>query len=89
MQAALTAAAPMDRQIQAQIDLLDRPARRDYRRLPDARAERSAPLPTTWNKLPRADKSGKASELKDLNEAKAETYSVDWPDGQRRAVSGR
>jgi len=29
---------------------------------------------------PASDKSGKASELKDLNEAKAETYSVDWPD---------
>ena len=71
--------APMDHQIQAADRFARSPARRDDRLLPGRRAARSAPSPISWNKSTRTTRARKDSKLKELNEAKAETYDVDWP----------
>ena len=76
-----TAAAPMDRQIQAQIDLLDRQRAAMTDRFQTSRGKVGA-LTYQLEQIPESDKSAKASKLKDLNAAKAETYSVDWPDAK-------
>lgn len=81
VQTALTAAAPMDRQIQAQIDLLDAQRAAITDAFQTSRGKVGA-ITYDLEQTPESDKSGKASELKDLNEAKAETYSVDWPDAK-------
>jgi cytochrome c551/c552 len=79
VQAALAAAAPMDRQIQTQIDMLDAQRAAITDAFQTSRGKVGA-ITYDLEQTPESDKSGKASELKDLNEAKAETYNVDWPD---------
>src|SRR5579862_8765833 len=78
IQTAMTAAAPMDRQLQAQIDLLDaqRAAITD-----GFQTSRGLVGAVTYDleQTPEKDKSGRESELKDLNAAKATTYTVNWP----------
>ena len=76
--AAIANVAPTDRQIQTQVDLLDR--------------QRAAMTPSfqigpgqvgartdQFEPIPESDKSNKASKLKDLNDAKAKIYKVEWP----------
>jgi cytochrome c551/c552 len=71
-------ALPADRQIQAQIDLLDRQRAVLTPAFQDGRGKVGA-LTYQWEEIPESDKSAKASKLKDLNAAKAETYKLNWP----------
>jgi hypothetical protein len=78
VQAATRAAAPMDRQIEAKIDLLD--AQRAAITLAFQTSRGKVGTVTyDYEQTPASDKSAKAAKLKELNEAKAETYAVDWP----------
>ncbi len=76
--AAAAAALPMDHQIQAQIDLLDRQRAAMTGTFQIARGQVGA-LTYQLEQIPESDKNGRASKLKELNEAKAVTYKVDWP----------
>jgi len=76
--AAGVAALPTDHQIQAQIDLLDRQPAAMTGTFQIARGQVGA-LTYQLEQIPESDKSGKASKLKELNDAKAVTYQVDWP----------
>ena len=87
VQAAIAAAAPMDRQIQAQIDLLDAQRAAITDAFQTSRGKVGA-VTYDLEQTPESDKSGKASELKDLNEAKAETYNVTGPT-QKASIRGR
>jgi hypothetical protein len=69
---------PADRQITDQIDLLDRQRAILTPDFQDARGKVGA-LTYQLEQIPESDKSGKASKLKDLNEARAFTYELDWP----------
>lgn len=78
VKAASEAAHPTDEKIAAQIGLLDvqRAAMTDA--FQTARGLVGA-LTYQLEQISESDKSGKASKLKELNEAKAKTYPVDWP----------
>ncbi len=76
--AAGAAALPEDRKIQAQIDVLDRQRAAMTGTFQIARGQVGA-LTYQLEQIPESDKSGRASKLKELNEAKAVTYNVDWP----------
>ena len=78
--AAGAAALPEDRKIQAQIDVLDRQRAAMTGTFQIARGQVGA-LTYQLEQIPESDKSGRASKLKELNEAKAVTYKVDWPNG--------
>jgi cytochrome c551/c552 len=86
IQTSMTAAAPMDRQIQAQIDILDAQRAAITDAFQTSRGKVGA-VTYDLEQTPEKDKSGRESELKDLNEAKAETYTVNWPDAN--GVSSR
>ncbi len=76
--AAGQASLATDHQIQAQIDLLDRQRAAMTPNFQVARGKVGA-LTYQLEQIPDSDKSSKASKLKELNDAKAETYEVDWP----------
>ena len=76
--AAGATALPEDRKIQAQIDVLDRQRAAMTGTFQIARGQVGA-LTYQLEQIPESDKSGRASKLKELNEAKAVTYTVDWP----------
>jgi len=78
IQAKIAAAAPMDRQLQTQIDLFDAQRAAITDGFQTSRGKVGA-ITYDLEQTPESDKSGKAAELKELNEAKAETYNVDWP----------
>lgn len=72
------AVLPADRQITEQIDLLDRQRAVLTPDFQDARGKVGA-LTYQLEQIPESDKSAKASKLKDLTEAKAFTYELNWP----------
>jgi cytochrome c551/c552 len=72
------AVLPSDREISAQIDLLDRQRAILTPDFQDARGKVGA-LTYQLEQIPESDKSAKASKLKDLNEARAFTYTLNWP----------
>src|SRR5579862_6289928 len=76
--AAGQASLSTDHQIQAEIDLLDRQRAAMTPNFQVARGKVGA-LTYQLEQIPDSDKSSKASKLKELNDAKAETYEVDWP----------
>jgi cytochrome c551/c552 len=69
---------PADRQITDQIDLLDRQRAVLTPDFQDARGKVGA-LTYQLEQIPESDKSAKASKLKELNEARAYTYDLNWP----------
>ena len=69
---------PADRQITDQIDLLDRQRAILTPDFQDARGKVGA-LTYQLEQIPESDKSAKASKLKELNEARAFTYELNWP----------
>ncbi len=73
-----SATLPADRQIQAQIDLLDRQRAVLTPDFQDARGKVGA-LTYQLEQIPESDKSAKASKLKELNTARADTYELNWP----------
>ena len=73
--AAAAAAIPTDRDLQTKIDLLDRQRAAMTPAFQTARGKVGA---LTYQ-LEQTSESGKAAKLKELNDAKAETYNVDWP----------
>ena len=75
---AIAAAAVSDRPTQAQVDLLDRERAAMTPAFQTARGQVGA-LTYQLEQIPESDKSAKASKLKDLNEAKAGTYELNWP----------
>ena len=76
------ASLPADHQIQDQIDLLDRQRAVLTPDFQDARGKVGA-LTYQLEQIPESDKSAKASKLKELNTARADTYELNWPDGER------
>jgi cytochrome c2 len=76
--AATAAVAPTDHQLALDLALIDQqrnamtPAFQTSRGLVGS-------LTYQLEQIPDSDKSGKASKLKELNEAKAKTFEVDWP----------
>jgi cytochrome c551/c552 len=75
---ASAAAAPMDRQLQQQIALLDQQRAAMTPAFQDARGKVGA-LIYQYEIVPAKDKSSKTSHLKDLNEAKNGPWTVEWP----------
>ena len=73
-----SASLPADHQIQAQIDLLDRQRAVLTPDFQDARGKVGA-LTYQLEQIPESDKSAKASKLKELNIARADTYELNWP----------
>ncbi len=73
-----SASLPADHQIQAQIDLLDRQRAVLTPDFQDARGKVGA-LTYQLEQIPESDKSAKASKLKELNIARADTYQLNWP----------
>ena len=78
VKAATDAARPMDRQIGEQIDLLDRQRAAMTDAFTNSRGLVGS-LTYQLEQIDEKDKSAKDSKLKDLNEAKAQTYPVAWP----------
>ena len=72
------ASLPADHQIQDQIDLLDRQRAVLTPDFQDARGKVGA-LTYQLEQIPESDKSAKASKLKELNTARADTYELNWP----------
>ncbi len=78
VKAASDAARPVDDRLTAEMDLLDRQRGAMTDAFQRARGKVGA-LTYQLEQIPASDKGAKASKLKDLNEAKAETYEVAWP----------
>src|SRR5215469_4747466 len=72
------AVLPSDREISAQIDLLDRQRAVLTPDFQDARGKVGA-LTYQLEQIAESEKSAKASKLKELNEARAFTYTLNWP----------
>ena len=83
-----SATLPTDRQIQAQIDLLDRQRAAMTPAFQTSRGKVGA-LTYQLEQIPESDKSAKASKLKELNDAKAETYERRIGPRRRRRSSAR
>src|SRR4051794_16493303 len=81
VQAATAAAASGDKQILAQVDLLDRQRAAITPSFQDARG-RVGSLVYQLEQVPETDKSGRESGKKPVLEARAVTYDVDWPTEQ-------
>ncbi len=75
---AARAVLPSDREITAQIDLLDRQRAVLTPDFQDARGRVGA-LTYQLEQIPESDKSAKAAKLKELNDAKAVSYPLNWP----------
>ena len=82
---AAAAALQQDRQIQAKIEVLDRQRAAMTGAFQTARGQVGA-LTYQLEQIPESDKKGRESKLKDLNDAKAVTYDVDWPDENGRVA---
>jgi cytochrome c2 len=78
VQAAASAALPTDREIQAEVDLLDRQRAAMTPAFQDARG-RVGSLTYQLEQIPESDTGGRESAQQDVMEAKAITYDVDWP----------
>jgi cytochrome c551/c552 len=78
VKSATVAARSEDQEIQQQVDLLDRQRAAMTPAFQEARGLVGA-LTYQLEQISENDKSGKASKLKELNTAKAETYVVPWP----------
>lgn len=78
IKAATDAARPMDQTIAQKVDLLDRQRTAMTSAFQIARGKVGA-LTYQLQEIDENDKSAKADKLKELNEAKAEVYEVEWP----------
>jgi len=81
VQSAATAALPTGRQIQAEVDLLDRQRAAMTPAFQDARGRVGA-LVYQAEQIPESDRSGREAGQNEVVEAKAVTYDVDWPSAE-------